>query len=44
MIYYDRIVLGTWNVNSKFPKENELYLISEWLRLDQYEADIYVIG
>ncbi len=35
-----RVVVGTWNVNSKVPKQS----LASWLRLDKYEADIYVIG
>jgi len=35
-----RVVVGTWNVNSKVPKQS----LAAWLRLNKYEADIYVIG
>lgn len=36
------IVVGTWNVNSKFPAPNST--VASWLRLGDHEADIYAIG
>jgi phosphatidylinositol-bisphosphatase len=35
-------VVGTWNVNSKFPPPNTT--VASWLRLSEHEADIYAIG
>lgn len=35
-------VVGTWNVNSKFPAPNST--VASWLRLQEQEADIYAIG
>ncbi len=36
------VVVGTWNVNSKFPAPNTT--MAGWLRLSELEADIYAIG
>jgi phosphatidylinositol-bisphosphatase len=35
-----KVVVATWNVNSKAPKKS----LRAWLQLDKYEADIYAIG
>jgi hypothetical protein len=35
-----KIIVGTFNVNSKIPKES----LSEWLNFDKVNGDLYVIG